>query len=203
MNHRSRVQIRRRLLLKVTEISFWKSYFNQKMIFHFLFVHSYMSYVTLFFILKLFRLYLRNFIQVWWATLIYVTSKIRGLFELLALFSRLIHLPFLLLSSVRFSEETTYNACLVSPVYNGQPQPLGKMWRRSRHSGTSRLGVEWRSLPLLTDYTFVFVIQIWNVMCFNPYLHICHCHWAYARHNVITKLTNQELGLSTIVTVSR
>lgn len=76
------------------------------------------------------------------------------------------------------------------------------MWRRSRHSGTSRLGVEWRSLPLLTDYTFVFVIQIWNVMCFNPYLHICHCHWAYARHNIITKLTNQEFGLSTIVTVS-
>lgn len=123
-------------------------------------------------------------------------------FELLPSFPRLIHLPFLLLSSVRFSEETTYNACLVSPVYNGQPQPLGKMWRRSRHSGTSRLGVEWRSLPLLTDYTFVFVIQIWNVMCFNPYLHICHCHWAYARHNIITKLTNQEFGLSTIVTVS-
>ena len=34
-----------------------------------LFVHSYLSYVTLFFIFKLFRLDLRNFIQVWWATL--------------------------------------------------------------------------------------------------------------------------------------
>ena len=35
-----------------------------------LFVHSYLSYVTLLFIIKLFRLDLRNFIQVWSATLI-------------------------------------------------------------------------------------------------------------------------------------
>ena len=49
MNRRSWVQIGVRLLLKVTEISFWKSYFYQKIIFHLLFVHSYLSYVTLFF----------------------------------------------------------------------------------------------------------------------------------------------------------
>ena len=71
MNRISCVQIRRRLLLKVTEISCWKSYFYPpKMIFHLLFLHSYLSYVTSFFIIKLFRLDLRNFIQVWWATLI-------------------------------------------------------------------------------------------------------------------------------------
>ena len=63
------VQIRRRLLLKVTEIIFLKSYFYQKMIFHLLFVHLYLSYVTSFFIIKLFRLDLKYFIQVWWATL--------------------------------------------------------------------------------------------------------------------------------------
>ena len=71
MNRRSWVQIRQRLLLKVTEISFWKSYFYQKIIFHLLFVHSYLSYDTLFFIIKLVRLDWRNFIQVWWATLKY------------------------------------------------------------------------------------------------------------------------------------
>ena len=54
--------------------SYWNKflkviYFYQKMIFHLLFVHSYLSYVTSFFIIKLFRLDLRNFIQVWWATL--------------------------------------------------------------------------------------------------------------------------------------
>ena len=60
VNRTSGVQIRRRLLLKVTELSFRKSYFYQKMIFHLLFVHSYLSYVTSF----LFRLDLSNFIQV-------------------------------------------------------------------------------------------------------------------------------------------
>ena len=47
---------------------FLKVIFLPKMIFHLLFVHSYLSYVTSFFIIKLFRLDSRNFIQVWWAT---------------------------------------------------------------------------------------------------------------------------------------
>ena len=46
----------------------------QKMIFYLLFVHSYLSFVTSFFNIKLFRLDLRNFIQVWWAPLTYKKS---------------------------------------------------------------------------------------------------------------------------------
>ena len=65
---RSWVQIRRRLLLNVTEISFWKSYFYEKMIFIcFLYIH--ICHMLLFFIIKVFRLDLRKFIQLWWATL--------------------------------------------------------------------------------------------------------------------------------------
>ena len=63
--------------------SYWNEFlkviFYQKMNFHMIFVHSYLSYVTLFFIIKLFRLDWRNFIQVWWATL---TSKFAVLFIL-------------------------------------------------------------------------------------------------------------------------
>ena len=45
------------------------------MIFHLLSVHSYLSYVTSFFIIRLFRLDWRNFIQAWWATLICFTAN--------------------------------------------------------------------------------------------------------------------------------
>ena len=47
---------------------FLKVIFLPKNDFHLLFVHSYLSYVT-FFIIKVFCLDLRKFIQVWWATL--------------------------------------------------------------------------------------------------------------------------------------
>ena len=69
VNRTSWVQIRWRLLLKVTEISFWKSYFYQKNEFSFAFC-TFISVICYFiFIIKLFRLDWRNFIQVWWATL--------------------------------------------------------------------------------------------------------------------------------------
>ena len=46
-----------------------KVIFLPKNDFSFAFLYPYLSYVTLFIIIKLHRLDLRNFIQVWWATL--------------------------------------------------------------------------------------------------------------------------------------
>ena len=63
---RFRVQIRRRLLSKVSKIIFWTSYFHQKVICRLRFGHP--LYITSFFNIKLF-FYLRNMIQVWCATL--------------------------------------------------------------------------------------------------------------------------------------
>ena len=50
VNLRSWVKIPWRRLFKVTEMIFWKSYFYQRVICHLLFGHSYLLYVTSFFI---------------------------------------------------------------------------------------------------------------------------------------------------------
>ena len=69
VNRTSWVQIRRRLLLKVTEISFWVSYFYQKMIFLFAF-YEFISVINYFiFHPQTISFDLRNFIQVCLATL--------------------------------------------------------------------------------------------------------------------------------------
>ena len=67
MNCRPWVQILR-ILIKDTKIIFETHIFYQN-ICHLLFGHLYLLHVNYFFSIKLFHLDLRNFMQVWWATL--------------------------------------------------------------------------------------------------------------------------------------